>query len=116
MQFIALIINLVLNIALLVVSIPLSDSSPRSVYEAIFSGCMVAAIDGAWIGQLPECMKARVMIVDPNSDAWLRDALEAARTRVREPYVPSREALEMFDQKLSMQKIYQEIFPQAVCA
>lgn len=105
-----------LRSALLVVSIPLSDSSPRSVYEAIFSGCMVAAIDGAWIGQLPECMKARVMIVDPNSDAWLRDALEAARMRVREPYVPSREALEMFDQKLSMQKIYQEIFPQAVCA
>lgn len=100
-----------LRSTLLVVSIPLSDSSPRSVYEAIFCGCMVAATDGAWIGQLPKCMKARVMVVDPNSGTWLRDALEMARTRIAEPYVPSREALEMFDQKLSMQKFYREIFP-----
>jgi len=95
----------------LVVSIPLSDSSPRSVYEAIFCGCMVAASDGAWIAQLPACMRARIMVVDPHSGTWLHEALETARIRVTEPYVPSREALEMFDQKLSMQKFYNEIFP-----
>jgi glycosyltransferase involved in cell wall biosynthesis len=103
-----------LQSALLVVSIPLSDSSPRSVYEAIFCGCIVAATDGAWIGQLPRCMRSRVMVVDPRSETWLRDALDAARVRAAEPYVPSQEALEMFDQKRSMQRFYEEIFPLVV--
>lgn len=105
-----------LRSTLLVVSIPLSDSSPRSVYEAIFSGCMVAAADGAWIHQLPACMQARVMIVNLHSETWLRDAVDNAKNRIVEPYVPSREALEMFDQKLSMQKFYREIFPAVVSA
>lgn len=105
-----------LRATVLAVSIPLSDSSPRSVYEAIFCGCMVAASEGAWIGQLPECMRARVMVVDLRSDTWLYDALQTARTRANDPYVPSREALEMFDQKLSMQKFYREIFPAAAQA
>jgi hypothetical protein len=100
-----------LRATLLVISIPVSDSSPRSVYEAIFCGCMVAASDGAWISQLPACMRARVMVIDPASDTWLYDALETARERASDPYIPSEHALEMFDQKLSMQKFYRDIFP-----
>lgn len=100
-----------LRTAVVAVSIPLSDSSPRSVYEAIFCGCVVAASDGAWISQLPACMVARIIVVDPASDTWLYDALAMARERANDPYIPSHEALEMFDQKLSMQKFYQEIFP-----
>ena len=48
----------------LVVSIPKSDSSPRTVYEAIFCGACVAVTYNSWIDSLPECMKHRLIIVD----------------------------------------------------
>lgn len=100
----------VLNAAKLVISIPISDSSPRSVYEAIFCGCIVAVLSSPWIDCLPPCMSKRVVVVDLQSMDWLRIALESAEVKLKEQYMPSREALDAFDQKRSMLKFYQEIF------
>ncbi|CAK0757183.1 Glyco_trans_4-like_N domain-containing protein [Gammaproteobacteria bacterium] len=97
--------------AKLVISIPSSDSSPRSVYEAIFCNCIVAVTNGAWISQLPKCMFSRLIVVDPYSEFWLRDALAFANACADIPYVPSSQAIDLFDQKRSMQKFYEEIYP-----
>lgn len=94
-----------LSQAQLVISIPESDSSPRSVYESIFCGCAVAVTYNPWIESLPSCMKERVIIVDINKSGWLSQALEASQDIVNVRYVPSEAALEMFDQERSMQRV-----------
>ena len=100
--------------AVLVLSVPVSDSSPRSVYEAIFCGAFVATTKGEWMSQLPTCMIARLITVDLSDGRWLSSALEFARARADTPYVPSPEALALFDQGHSMSRFYEEIYPSAV--
>ena len=90
---------------LLVISIPESDSSPRSVYEAIFCGCCVATIYNPWIEVLPDCMKARLHLVDLARDDWFNQAVAHARVITRTPYVPSEAALDAFDQKRSLLRL-----------
>jgi hypothetical protein len=102
--------------ARLVLSVPVSDSSPRSVYEAIFCGAIVATTPGAWIEALPACMRSRLVIVDPGRDAWLKEALVAADSLLRTPYVPSAQALAMYDQKASMRRFITDIYPAVACA
>lgn len=99
--------------AYLVVSIPESDSSPRSVYEAIFCGCIVATSASGWLSQVPPCMRDRVIVVDVSSVGWLADAMRQARIKVAQPFVPSPEALEQFDQQRSMRRFYEEVYPVA---
>lgn len=97
--------------ARLVISIPMSDSSPRSVYEAIFCGAFVAVTEGRWISLLSACMAARLIVVDTRSQTWLHDALDYAARNADKPYVPSPAALELFDQKRAMRRFYNEIYP-----
>jgi len=94
----------------LIISIPISDSSPRSVYEAIFSGCCVAVTYNIWIEALPQCMKERLYIVDLNDKEWFRKANEKAKLLLNIPYVASREALEMFNQDKSMLKAIEILY------
>ena len=94
-----------LSSAKLVISIPESDSSPRSVYEAIFCGCCVVVTYNPWIDALPDCMKSRLFIVDLNDILWLQKALDHADLIVKQPYAPSEIALNLFDQRKSMQII-----------
>lgn len=91
--------------ALLVVSIPVSDSSPRSVYEAIFAGACVAVSPNAYLDILPECMRSRLVIVDVTASGWLDAAVERARAIVGQPYNPSAEALDLFDQQRSVLRL-----------
>lgn len=95
----------VIQSAELVVSIPRSDSSPRSVYEAIFAGAPVAAVHATWVDFLPECMRSRLVIVDISSEKWLDDALEKAYEIRKNPYVPSDQALELFSQDASIRSV-----------
>lgn len=88
--------------AICVFSIPGSDSSPRSVYEAIFAGAAVALAPAQYIEALPACMRARVVVVDIGAARWFSEALESAQAIVAKPYHPSREALDSFDQVKSM--------------
>lgn len=91
--------------ALLVVSIPESDSSPRSVYEAIFCGCCVATVYNPWIEGIPDCMKARLHPVDLADPDWFAKAVDHARIVTYTPYVPSEMALDLFDQKRSLHRL-----------
>jgi hypothetical protein len=93
-----------LHSAVMAVSIPQSDSSPRSVYEAIFAGAAVATVAAAWIDALPDCMKSRLVIVDLDDPAWFAKALDSAASIVQSDYVPSMAAIETFSQAHSMRK------------
>lgn len=89
----------------LVISIPKSDSSPRSVYEAIFCGCAVAVTYNPYLDILPNCMKERIIIVDLESEAWFKDAIKKSEEITSSSYYPSKEAIKLFDQNESMKKI-----------
>ncbi|MBN8279129.1 MAG: glycosyltransferase [Gammaproteobacteria bacterium] len=102
--------------AFVVVSIPESDSSPRSVYEAIFCGCIVVTSASGWLAQVPECMRRRVIVTDIASADWLAVAVEKARDMARVPFVPSDAALRQFDQQESMRRFYAEIYPRMASA
>lgn len=83
----------------LVISIPASDSSPRSVYEAIFAGSCVAAVYNRWMDDLTPCMRERLWLVDLGSPCWFDDALGAAERITSVPYFPSKEAIQTFDER-----------------
>lgn len=92
-----------LTSAKLAISIPMSDSSPRTVYEAIFCGSCVAVTDNPWIDTLPDCMRARLFVVNLDDDHWLEKALEFADSMKNVPYTPSRTALSQFDEGNAIQ-------------
>jgi hypothetical protein len=94
----------------LVISIPMSDSSPRSVYESIFCGCCVAVTYNPWIDVLPKCMKARLIIVNLEDDQWLERAIGHANLITKKIYKPSEMALNMFDQRKLMQIIVDRFY------
>jgi len=91
--------------ARLVVSVPSSDSSPKSVYEAIFYGCAVAVTQHPYVDDLPACMRSRLVVVDLDDPHWLDDALERATTIQRQPYQPSPEAVSTFDKIETFKKV-----------
>jgi hypothetical protein len=95
----------VLASTLLAISIPESDSSPRSVAESIFCGACVAVTYNPWIESLPECMHKRIYIVDLDDQFWFLKAIDYANKLVNVPFLPSEEAMNMFDQKRSMKKV-----------
>ncbi len=94
----------------LVLSIPESDSSPRSVYESIFSGACVAVSYSAWVDSLPSCMQERVVVVDLSDHLWFNKALNDAKIITQTPYIPSHEALVEYDQYESMKNVCKEIY------
>jgi len=89
----------------LVISIPESDSSPRSVYESIFCGCAVAITYQPYYDVLPIDMKSRIVLIDLQDETWFDKAIEFANKTITVPYAPSKEALDNFDQKKSFNKI-----------
>lgn len=91
--------------SLLAISIPHSDSSPRTVYEAIYCGCCVAVSYGTWIDVLPDCMRARLYVVDINDNEWFDKAIEFAKQVTASPYIPSQAAIKLYDQKEAMKSV-----------
>jgi hypothetical protein len=94
----------------LAISIPNSDSSPRSVYEAIFCGCPVIITYNLFYESLPICMKSRIIIVDIKDKSWMNDAIEKSKILNKTPYLPSIQAVEMFDQKESFKRLQKILF------
>ena len=88
----------------IVVSIPISDSSPRSVYEAIFSGAIAIISDNQYFNSLPECMKRRVIVIN-YKPGWLKESINKANDLIDLEYMPSEEAIEMFDQHKSFSRV-----------
>lgn len=99
-----------LSSTLLVVSVPISDSSPRSVYEAIFCGCCVAVTKSPWVDTLPKCMADRVVVIHEDNPYWLKDAINVAREITSHDFIPSDEALINFDQFHSMKYVCKNIY------
>ncbi len=93
-----------------VFSIPVSDSSPRSVYESIFCGAIAVVSYGAWIDLLPPCMRQRVIVVDIEDPNWFEMALELAHGLSRYPFIPSEKALELFDETRAMKMICERFY------
>ena len=93
-----------LNNTILSVSIPYSDSSPRSVYEAIFCNSIVAITHHRYYNDLPKCMQSRIILVKLDDKNWLNKAYEKAKKIKIQNFKPSKEALDLFDQKRSFNK------------
>ena len=83
---------------LLSISIPKSDSSPKSVYESIFCGCIVAATEEEYLKDLPQCMRERVIIVNLEDHLWLEKAIKSAKILRKKKFTPSVYSLENYDQ------------------
>lgn len=96
--------------SLLVISIPISDSSPRSVAEAIFCGTCVAVTYSRWTDTLPACMRERVVIINIDDPKWLESAIEKAKVITQHFYIPSKEALAKFDQLETMKIVSKKFY------
>lgn len=94
----------------LAISVPRSDSSPRSVYEAIFAGACVAAPVGGWMSVLPGCMRERIVVVHPDDSDWFERAYEKAKVVIERPFEPSEAALDMLDQRRSMRLVIKRYY------
>lgn len=95
---------------LLAISIPVSDSSPRSVYECIFAGACVAVTYSPYVDELPKCMRERICLVNLDDEKWFDKALVFARNITVIPFVPSEEALDMCDEERTTRKIVDKIY------
>lgn len=91
--------------ARLVLSIPSSDSSPRSVYEAIFCGAPVAICHNAYYEALPDSMRSRVILVDLENPHWFDDAMLQADALVRERTTIDPPDWDLFDQRKSLERL-----------
>ena len=89
----------------LVLSIPSSDSSPRSVYEAIFCGAIVGITYHPYFDFLPKDMKNRIFLIDLEDENWFIKAISYSEKICNEEFIPSEEALNIFDQRKSFTKI-----------
>jgi len=92
--------------SLLCVSIPYSDSSPRSVYEAIFCGAPVAVTEEDFIYDLPSSMRKRLIVVSLDDPHWLDSAVKQAHELRSIGFTPCEEALTNYDQLSSFNRLY----------
>ncbi len=94
----------------LVISIPNNDSSPRSVFESIFCGCVVAIVYNSYYEYLPLSIKSRIIILDLKQKDWFYHAINKADYLIKKPFIPCNEALKIFDQNLTFKKMAKIIF------
>lgn len=94
----------------LVISIPYSDSSPRSVFEAIFCGCIVAITYNPYYETFPKSLRSRVILVDINQENWFHHAINKAEYLIDKPFKPCKRALKAFDQDCSFNEMKKIIF------
>ena len=93
---------------LLYISIPKSDSSPRSVYECVLSGGIVATTRDDYFDDLPKTLQNRIIIVDLNDKYWLNKAINKAIKLNSLEFDITKVDLNQFDHTLlnSYEKIY----------
>jgi len=94
-----------LKSAQLVISIPRSDSSPRSVYESVFCGAAVAVRENSYLNRLPQRIRERIIVVDTADPNWFEFAMTASKRITDVPFEPDEESLLEFDQIQSFKKI-----------
>lgn len=89
-----------------VFSIPVSDSSPRSVYESIFLGCPVIITANAYVNMLPKSMQERIVVANLEENGWFDKAIDKAKEITKHPFTITEEAIDMFDQETCFDKVY----------
>ena len=94
----------------LAISIPNSDSSPRSVYECIFSGAIVAVVYSPFIDELPQCMRNRIFIIDLKNKNWFREAIDFANIAILDQFIPSESALDFCDEQRTIKNIVDQVY------
>ena len=94
----------------LVISIPTKDSFPRSVFESIFCGCIVAISYNSYYDHLPTSIKSRIILVNPNDENWFINAVNETETLLETPFKPCEKALKLFDQKNTFKEMAKIIF------
>lgn len=93
-------------------SIPSSDASPRSVYEAIFCGAIVITVASSWVDNLPDSMKRRLVVVDLERKDWLKSGLEQARViSETSAFSPCCEAIERYSDVAAIRHFLGQLFP-----
>lgn len=92
----------------IVFSIPLSDSSPRTVYEAIFCGAIVVTTYHQFIDSLSEEMQSRIIVIDLKDEMWL-DRVFSRYQNLDHRYSPNHDDLMKFDQDLSFPNLINAI-------
>lgn len=92
--------------AKVVISIPSSDSSPRSVYEAIFLGCPVVITRNSYVDMLPRGMQERIVIANIEENNWFDKAVNHANEIALKPFTITDEYINMFDQEACFDKVY----------
>jgi hypothetical protein len=92
--------------SLLCISIPYSDSSPRSVYEAIFCGTPVAVTHEDYLNDMPSSMRSRIILVNIDDPCWFDSAVDQALEIRQQIFSPCEVALSSYDQLTSFRLIY----------
>lgn len=92
------------------VSVPISDSSPKSVYESIFLGAPVIIQNNKYLKDLTLSMSTRVVPVNiSNGTEWLPAALKCA-SHLNKRYNPCALSISKFDSKLVLESYYEKLY------
>ena len=94
------------------ISIPISDSSPRSVYESIFSGAPTILQDNPYQDFMTDSMKSRVItinITDMKNSHWLSKSIKEA-LNISEDFSPCKLSYEKFDSELILKSTYKSLY------
>ena len=94
------------------ISIPISDSSPKSVYESIFSGAPTILQDNPYQDHMTDSMKSRVISFatsDIKNSNWLSDSIKEAKKICKE-YTPCKSSYEKFDSEFILNAIYPKLY------
>ena len=90
-----------------VFSIPSSDSSPRSVYEAIFCGCVVVCTYNPYLENLSENLRKRIVIIDISSNNWFDQCIEEVENIYLNDFQPTLDDITKFSQTENSKIMYE---------
>lgn len=94
------------------ISIPVSDSSPKSVYESIFSGAPTILRENPYQDYMTDSMKSRVINVakkDLNNSNWLSNSIQKAKY-ISKDYLPCKLSYEKFDSQFILSSVYSILY------
>ena len=94
------------------ISIPISDSSPRSVYESIFSGAPSILQDNPYQDFMTDSMKSRVITInatDLKNSHWLSKSIKES-LNILEDFSPCKLSYEKFDSELVLNSTYKILY------
>lgn len=103
-----------MSVSIATISIPISDSSPKSVYESIFAGAPTILQKNPYQSLMTNSMKSRVITIsskDLEDPFWLNHSIKEALTIIRE-YSPCKLSYEKFDSGLVLKSIYSLLYKQ----